>query len=115
MKTKGSNKAFDLNRAKGFFLMVFSAIMTTCMNLIIKYQAAHTSVNVIQAVVIRSLFLAMGSYIHLSRDKRNIIDIPPRLWKYIILRGTFGFISSISFYTALDYLPLSSTVTIYYV
>ena len=35
-------KGFDINRAKGFFYMVFSALMTTCMNLIIKYQSANT-------------------------------------------------------------------------
>ena len=57
----------------------------------------------------------MGSYLHLAKDGKNVIDIPARLWKYIVLRGAFGFISSISFYTAMDYLPLSQTVTIYYV
>ena len=67
---------FDLSRAKGFLYMVLSATMTTCMNLIIKYQSSNTQVNVIEAVIIRSLFLGMGSYLHLKKDKINLINIP---------------------------------------
>eukprot|EP00347_Sterkiella_histriomuscorum_P011479 403372297 len=112
--TQNTNK-FDFARARGFFLMVISAVMTTCMNLIIKYQSKHTQVNVLQAVIMRSMFLGLGSYLHLKKDKVSVIEIPRRLWKYIVLRAIFGFTSTCSMYIALDYLPLSQTITIYYV
>ncbi|CDW82510.1 duf6 domain protein [Stylonychia lemnae] len=109
-----NKQKFDLARAKGFFFMVISALMTTCMNLIIKYQAKNTKVNAIQAVIMRSLFLAGGSYIHLKKDKLSIIGIPQKLWWLIVTRGLFGLLSTISLYAALDYLPLSQCITVYY-
>lgn len=94
--------------------MVLSAVMTTCMNLIIKYQTSYTKINALQAVMLRSMFLAIGSYSHLKKDGKSLIDIPQRLWKYILMRALFGFMSSTLMYLSLDYIPLSQGVTVYY-
>lgn len=94
--------------------MMISALMTTIMNLIIKEQSKYSKVNVLQAVIIRSLFLAAGCYGHLRKDRKSIIDIPDNLWKYVIMRGLFGFFSATSFFLAIDYLSLSMAVSLYF-
>ncbi|CDW78554.1 ymr253c-like protein [Stylonychia lemnae] len=109
-----SQQKFNLARAKGFFYMVISALMVTCMNLIIKYQAKHTQINPVQAVIMRSLFLAAGSYLHVKKDKLSIIEIPRKFWGLIIARAVFGYLSSICLYAALDFMPLSQCITVYY-
>jgi drug/metabolite transporter (DMT)-like permease len=96
-------------------LMALSAVMTTCMNIIIKIQASKTEVNVIQAIVIRNLFLAFGCWIHMKKDGVSFIDIPRNLFKLVFLRGVFGFMSTMGLYIAIDYLPLSLAITVYYV
>ena len=93
---------------------MISACMTTCMNIIIKVQSSKTEVNVIQAIVIRNLFLAFGCWIHMKKDGVSFIDIPRHLFKLILLRGLFGFMSTMGLYIAIDYLPMSLAVTVYY-
>ncbi len=85
------------------------------MNIIIKIQASKTEVNVIQAIVIRNLFLAFGCWIHMKKDGVSFIDIPRNLFKLVFLRGVFGFMSTMGLYIAIDYLPLSLAITVYYV
>ncbi len=89
---------FDIQRAKGLFFMVISAIMTTLMNIIIKYASKHSSINVLEAIVIRSFFLVSGTLIRLKKDNVSILDIPRHLFKILFLRGLFGFISTASLY-----------------
>jgi drug/metabolite transporter (DMT)-like permease len=90
--------SFDIQRAKGLFFMVISAVMTTLMNIIIKYASKHSSINVLEAIVIRSLFLVCGTLIRLKNDKVSILDIPRHLFKILFLRGLFGFISTATLY-----------------
>eukprot|EP00347_Sterkiella_histriomuscorum_P011188 403373411 len=111
---QGLIKIFDINRAKGQIWMMISALMTTIMNLIIKEQSKSSNVNVLQAVVIRSLFLAAGCYAHIKKDQKNVIDIPNGTWKFVLLRGIFGFCSATSFFLAIDYLNLSMAVSLYF-
>ncbi|CDW91868.1 drug metabolite transporter permease [Stylonychia lemnae] len=110
----GLIKLFDLNRAKGQLWMMIAALMTTIMNLIIKEQSKTSKVNVLQAVIVRSLFLAAGCYAHLKKDGKNVIDFPQPLGKYIFMRAVFGFCGSTCFYVAIDYLNLSMAVSLYY-
>jgi hypothetical protein len=56
--------------------MLISAVMTAAMNNIIKYTRKTTNVSVVQALIIRALFLGTGTFIHLKKDKVNIIQIP---------------------------------------
>jgi drug/metabolite transporter (DMT)-like permease len=48
------------------------------------------------------------------KDGVSILDIPRSLFPLLMARGVFGFISTIGFYLAIDYLPLSLGTTIYY-
>jgi drug/metabolite transporter (DMT)-like permease len=109
-----SSAGFDFARAKGLLMMMLSAMMTTAMNIIIKVQSSNTEVNVIQAVIIRNLFLAFGCWIHMKRDGVNFIDIPRNLFKLLFMRGILGFMSTMGLYLAIDFLPLSLAITIYY-
>lgn len=95
--------------------MMISALMTTAMNIIIKVQSSKTEVNVIQAVVIRNIFLAFGCWLHMRLDGVSIIDVPRHLAKLVFLRGLFGFMSTMGLYIAIDYLPLSLAITVYYI
>ena len=87
---------FNWKRSKGMLLMFFSSLMTTAMNIIIKYQSKTTNVNTIQAIVVRNFFLASGCFVHLKYDKQTILDIPKDIWKYVFLRGFFGFCMSMA-------------------
>lgn len=107
-------RSFDFTRAKGLLMMMVSALMTTAMNIIIKVQSSKTQVNVIQAIIIRNVFLAFGCWIHMKRDSVSIIDVPRHLFKFLLLRGVFGFMSTMGLYLAIDKLPLSLAITIYY-
>lgn len=94
--------------------MMLSAVMTTAMNIIIKIQSSKTEVNVIQAIILRNVFLAFGCLMHMRLDKVSLLDIPRPLFKYLLLRGLFGFLSTMGLYLAIDKLPLSMAITIYY-
>lgn len=107
-------RSFDFTRAKGLLMMMVSALMTTAMNIIIKVQSSKTQVNVIQAIILRNVFLAFGCWIHMRRDKLSILDVPRHLFKYLLMRGLFGFMSTMGLYLAIDKLPLSLAITIYY-
>lgn len=96
-------------------MMMVSAMMTTAMNIIIKTQSSKTEVNVIQAVIIRNVFLAVGCVIHMWKDKVNILEIPNHLFPLLLLRGFLGFLSTMGLYLAIDYLPLSLAITVYYI
>ena len=65
-------------------------------------------------MAIRSMILAIGCFIHLKKDGKNVIDFPRPLGKYIFMRSIFGFLSSTSFYLSIDYLNLSMAVSLYY-
>jgi drug/metabolite transporter (DMT)-like permease len=67
-----------------------------------------------QALVIRAFYLAAGCFGHLLRDKKSIIDIPEHIWKFVLLRALFGFCSSAAFFLAIEYLPLSMAVSLYF-
>ena len=95
-------------------MMMISALMTTAMNIIIKIQSTNTEVNVIQAIILRNVFLALGCWLHMLKDKVNFLDMPLHLFKLVMLRGVLGFMSTMGLYMAFDYLPLSLAVTIYY-
>jgi membrane protein CcdC involved in cytochrome C biogenesis len=49
-------------------MMMLSAMMTTAMNIIIKIQSSKTDVNVIEAIIIRNVFLAFGCWMHMLKD-----------------------------------------------
>ena len=91
-----------------------SALMTTLMNIIIKVHSASSPISVLEAVIIRAFFLATGCFIHLAKDNKRVIDIPESLWKFIMLRAWFGFCSCTSFFLAIEYLPLSMAVSLYF-
>jgi len=95
-------------------MMMLSALMTTGMNIIIKIQSSKTEVNVIQAIVLRNVFLAFGCWVHMIKDNVSILDVPRPLFKLLLLRGLFGFMSTMGLYLAIDFLPLSLAITIYY-
>jgi drug/metabolite transporter (DMT)-like permease len=95
-------------------MMMLSALMTTGMNIIIKIQSSKTEVNVIQAIVLRNVFLAFGCWLHMIKDNVSILDVPRPLFKLLLLRGLFGFMSTMGLYLAIDFLPLSLAITIYY-
>ena len=95
--------------------MMISASMSSLMNLIIKTHSRNSEVNVVQAIIIRNVFLAFGCYIHMAKDKVSFIDIPRHLWKWVLLRAVCGFCSTMGLYCAFDFLPLSLATTIYYV
>lgn len=65
-------------------------------------------------MVIRAFYLGAGCLAHLIRDKKTFIDIPEHIWKYILLRALFGFLSTASFFLAIEYLPLSMAVSLYF-
>lgn len=111
---RDNKKKFDLSRAKGLLLMVLSATMTASMNNIIKYTRTTTEIPVMQAIVIRSFYLGLGTYISLKKDKVNILSIPGGTFKYIMLRCLTGVLSVFCMYLAIDVLPLSLAVTLYY-
>jgi drug/metabolite transporter (DMT)-like permease len=94
--------------------MLISASMGTVMNLIIKQQSSTTSISVVEAVIVRNFVMAIGAFLHLVKDKANFIDIPQRLWKFIMMRAVFGSFATFSLYIALDYIPLSQAITINY-
>lgn len=48
------------------------------------------------------------------KDKVSILDIPKNVFPLLMARGIFGFLSTVGFYLAIDYLPLSLATTIYY-
>jgi drug/metabolite transporter (DMT)-like permease len=50
----------------------------------------------------------------MKKDRVSFIDIPRHLFKLILLRGLFGFMSTMGLYIAIDYLPMSLAVTVYY-
>lgn len=62
----------------------------------------------------RAFYLGTGTYFHVMRDKQNIIAIPGNLFTYIMLRCLAGVTSTFCFYQAIDILPLSLAVTLYY-
>lgn len=68
------SKLFDINRGLGLMWMFVSAMMTTIMNVIIK--TTIKDVNVQESAVIRAIFLAIGCYLHLRKDKVNVFDYP---------------------------------------
>lgn len=111
----GNDQRFDFKRAKGLIMMMISALMTTAMNILIKIQASKTEVNVIQAIILRNVFLAVGCWIHMIKDKVQLINLPQNIFSLLIVRGIFGFGSTMGLYLAIDYLPLSLAVTIYYI
>jgi drug/metabolite transporter (DMT)-like permease len=51
----------------------------------------------------------------MAKDKVKFNDVPPHLWKYVVMRGIFGFFSTMGLYTAIDFLPLSLAITLYYI
>lgn len=58
--------------------------------------------------------MAFGCWVHMKKDGVSFIDIPRHLFKLILLRGLFGFMSTMGLYIAIDYLPMSLAVTVYY-
>jgi drug/metabolite transporter (DMT)-like permease len=50
----------------------------------------------------------------MKRDSVSILDVPSHLFKYLLMRGLFGFMSTMGLYLAIDKLPLSLAITIYY-
>ena len=50
----------------------------------------------------------------MKKDGVSFIDIPRNLFKLVFLRGIFGFMSTMGLYIAIDYLPLSLAITVYY-
>lgn len=50
----------------------------------------------------------------MKKDRVSFIEIPRHLFKLIMLRGVFGFMSNMGLYIAIDYLPMSLAVTTYY-
>ena len=51
----------------------------------------------------------------MMKDNIKFTDIPPHLWKYVLIRAVFGTISTLGVYIAIDFLPLSLAITIYYI
>ena len=50
----------------------------------------------------------------MKKDGVSLIDVPRNLFKLVLLRGIFGFMSTMGLYIAIDYLPLSLAITVYY-
>jgi len=50
----------------------------------------------------------------MKADNKNVIDVPQPLWKYIGMRAVFGFLSTATFFLAVDHLPLSMAVSLYF-
>ena len=84
------------------------------MNVAVKYVGSETKVTVLQMMIFRGFFMALGCYFHCKFKSIDLLKIKDGFGILVFMRAFSGTFSSMFSFFGIFYMPLSIAIVLYY-